>query len=335
MRAAAAVRGRRCACRALGIEDEAQVAAWIVPRVDLRETERRLSRFRREAGQAEWSRFELPNGMPIATRNPSETEFTYDEIFEQNSYLRHGVHLPEGAVVIDVGRTSGCFPLRRVKLSGRPRHRARPIPQTCGILRINAGLYDFGIEVVNCGVGSRQETATFTHYPNVSIFSGRYADAVTEREIIGTYIRNQSKQSGAAPPSDAEIETILEERFRGEPVECRLRTISQIIRERGLERVDLLKLDVERSEWEALAGIEAGDWPKIRQIVIEVHGGAGEAERIAALLRERGFEIAIEQEEALDGTPVSNLFAVRERAPVWTPRESRLGRTRCRIALRR
>ena len=29
--------------------------------------------------------------------------------------------------------------------------------------------------------------------------------------------------------------------------------------------MDLLKLDVERSEWEALAGIEAGDWPKIRR----------------------------------------------------------------------
>ena len=219
-----------------GSEDEAQVAAWVVPRVDLRETERRLSRFRREAGQAEWSRFELPNGMPIATRNPSETEFTYDEIFEQNSYLRHGVHLPEGAVVIDAGANIGMFSLFAASSCRDARVIAlEPIPQTCGILQINAGLYDFGIEVVNCGVGSRQETATFTHYPNVSIFSGRYADAVTEREIIGTYIRNQSKQSGAAPPSDAEIETILEERFRGEPVECRLRTISQIIRERGLD----------------------------------------------------------------------------------------------------
>src|SRR5262249_9052512 len=84
-----------------GSGDDAELAAWIVPRVDVRETERRLARFRRESKDAEWARFELPSGMLIATRNPSETEFTYDEIFEQNSYLRNGVALPDGAVVID------------------------------------------------------------------------------------------------------------------------------------------------------------------------------------------------------------------------------------------
>jgi amino acid adenylation domain-containing protein/FkbM family methyltransferase len=296
-----------------GSGDEAELAAWVVPRMDVRETERRLARFRREAKDAEWARFELPNGMVIATRNASETEFTYEEIFEQNSYLRNGVTLSDGAVVIDAGANIGMFSVFAATACRGARVIAlEPIPQTYAILRVNAGVYDLGIEALNCGVAAREQTAVFTHYPNVSIFSGRFADGAKNREIIGAYIRNQARQAGEAAPSDAEIETILEERFQGEPVEGRLRTISQIIRERSLDRVDLLKLDVERSELEALAGIEDGDWPKIRQIVIETHGGPAEAERIAERLQERGFAVSIEQEQALENTPVANLFAVRE-----------------------
>jgi len=94
-------------------------------------------------------------------------------------------------------------------------------------------------------------------------------------------------------------------------VACRLRTISQIINERRLDRVDLLKLDVERSELDALRGIEEGDWLKIRQIVIETHGGPDETEAIAGMLRRRGFSVSVEQEQALQRTVVSMLFAVR------------------------
>lgn len=297
---------------ALGSPGEERIVAWVVPRLDIRQTDRRLARFRREAEQSEWHRLELPNGMVIASRNPSETEFTYDEIFEQNSYLRHGVHLQDEAVIIDAGANIGMFSLFAATACRNARVIAlEPIPQTCSLLRVNGSLYDFKIEVIECGVASHEQTATFTHYSAVSIFSSRFADPAREREIIGTFIRNQAQQSGEAPPTAAEIDTILNERFRGEPVVCRLRTISQIIRDRRLDRVDLLKLDVERSELDALRGIEEGDWPKISQIVIETHGGPGETEVIAGMLRRRGFTVSVEQEQALQRTVVSMLFAVR------------------------
>ena len=35
--------------------------------------------------------------------------------------------------------------------------------------------------------------------------------------------------------------------------------------------VDLLKVDVERAEKEVLEGILPSDWPKIRQVAMEVH----------------------------------------------------------------
>ena len=35
--------------------------------------------------------------------------------------------------------------------------------------------------------------------------------------------------------------------------------------------MDLLKIDVERAEKEVLQGILPSDWPKIRQVAMEVH----------------------------------------------------------------
>ena len=38
-----------------------------------------------------------------------------------------------------------------------------------------------------------------------------------------------------------------------------------------IEKIDLLKMDVQRSEWYILQGIKDEDWGKIRQISFELH----------------------------------------------------------------
>jgi amino acid adenylation domain-containing protein/FkbM family methyltransferase len=296
-----------------GDEQAPGLVAYVVPRVDARESERRLARFEREAPDRDWSRVELPNGVLIVHKNPTEIEFTYSEIFEEQSYLRHGVDLPDGAVVVDVGANIGLFSL----FAGMTCRNARilafePIPETHEMLRINAALYDLDITAFNLGLGSRPQTVAFTHYPHVSIFSGRFADAEREREVIRAYIRNSGDRRAGAPPSAEEVEAVLRERFQGVQVACRLCTLSQVIREQGLDRIDLLKLDAEKSELDILEGIEADDWPKIRQVVMEAHDIDGRLQRIAALLRENGFQVAVEQESVLENTHLYNVFAVRQ-----------------------
>jgi hypothetical protein len=51
---------------------------------------------------------------------------------------------------------------------------------------------------------------------------------------------------------------------------CEVCTLSDLIRRQSLERIDLLKIDVEGAEMEALQWIEEQDWQKIQQLAIEV-----------------------------------------------------------------
>jgi amino acid adenylation domain-containing protein/FkbM family methyltransferase len=302
------------------------LVAYVVPRAGWREAERRLARAEREHPGAAWSRDELPNGMLIVRKNPSEVEFTYHEVFEQRTYLQHGIALDEGAVVVDVGANIGLFSLfAGLHWRGARVFALEPVPETFEMLRINAGLYDADIRPLNLGLAATPQEATFTYYPHVSIFSGRFADPERERGIIRAYIRNRSAGAGGegGAPAPGDLDALLAERFVGTHVRCRLTTLSQLIAEHGLAIIDLLKIDAEKSEWDILQGIADADWPKVRQIALELHDLDGRLERVRELLAARGFHVRADREALLAGTELVNVYATRrsvaEVAPPATP----------------
>jgi len=80
----------------------------------------------------------------------------------------------------------------------------------------------------------------------------------------------------------------------------------------GWDKIDLLKIDVERSEWDVIQGIGDGDWRRIDQVLAEVHDGLGaEADGLVAkfvgVLEQKGFEVDVSQTQELVG---SNLYQV-------------------------
>ena len=49
----------------------------------------------------------LPNGWEVHASSASEAHFLYREIFEEHSYLQHGIGVQQGDVIVDVGANIG------------------------------------------------------------------------------------------------------------------------------------------------------------------------------------------------------------------------------------
>jgi hypothetical protein len=100
--------------------------------------------------------------------------------------------------------------------------------------------------------------------------------------------------------------------FKHETVACQLRTASEVIRTEQISQIDLLKIDVEKGEWDVLLGIDDEDWNKIQQIVIEVHEIDNRLEKISRLLNDHGLNrLTVEQAPLFAGTHIFNLYGRR------------------------
>lgn len=265
----------------------------------------------------DWPRYELPNKMEIAYQSRVELGHFYEDIFEKQVYLRHGITLNENDCVFDVGANIGLFTLfiaryfRDVAV-----YAFEPAPPLFQILRANATRYAPAAHLFNFGLASETRDATFTFYPNSSGMSSFYGDEEEEKDVLRAIMQNQLDQGiegmeGVMKYAD----DILAERFKSQSFTCHLETLSNIIRAQKVEQIDLLKVDVQKCEEEVLLGIDEEDWKKIRQIVIEVHDFDGRLERITAQLKRYEYRVAVEQDQMYEGSLLYNLYAIRS-APV-------------------
>jgi FkbM family methyltransferase len=186
------------------------------------------------------------------------------------------------------------------------------------LLQINAALYGGNVKVFGCGLGREQATASFTYYPHFTLMSGRYADAAIEEQVARSYMAHQFETLSHDANGDIEnhlraqySDELLTGRFESEAVHCPVRTLSSVINEEQIERIDLLKIDVERSESDVLAGIEAQHWQMIKQIVMEVEDQDGRLAQLRSLLEAQGYRVTVDREKSLSQTSLYNLYARR------------------------
>jgi amino acid adenylation domain-containing protein/FkbM family methyltransferase len=286
-----------------GSEDH-RLVAYVVPDDSTAAVVRRLISAAADDGE---HRHRLPNGMEVLHHNVGETDFTYGEIFTGDGYLRHGVTVAPGDVVFDVGANIGLFSLFvAARCPQASIYAFEPIPATFDLLRRNLAVYAPNANALPCGLSDRPRTGKLTYYPGLSIISGAHADQKADRELVRTFA---AKQSGA--PAAAMLEELLNTRLTPEKVNCDLRTVSQMMRQHNVSRIDLLKVDVEKSEAEVLGGIEDDDWQAIRQVVVEVHDLDGRLADVTGLLRRHGFEVVADQEDSLRETGLYTVYARR------------------------
>jgi FkbM family methyltransferase len=260
--------------------------------------------------------FILPNGMEIAYQSRMEAEHIYEDIFDKKIYLRHGVALRDGATVFDVGGNLGLFTLFVHHKCRDPKtYTFEPAPPLFRILSHNAARYAPGARLYNCGVAAQPGRASFTFYPYSSGMSSFHANLEEEKDVLRTIMENQLRSGMAGMDRImAASDELLDARFTHETFECELVTLSQVIVDERVEAIDLLKVDVQKCELEVLEGLEGRHWPKVRQIVMEVHDLEGRLAQVVELLESRGMSVVVEQDPLLVGSVLYNLFAVSEAA---------------------
>jgi len=259
----------------------------------------------------------LPNGLEIVHLNQYETDYVYKEIFEDQCYLRHGIRLQDGATVVDIGANIGLFSLFVMSRCKNSRiYACEPAPVVYDLLKANCDAYGSNVRALNVGVSDKRKTATFTFYEKSSVFSGFHSDETEDREAIQAIVRNMLNGESVVGESVEEyVNELTADRLRRRTHECPLISVSDIIRENGIDKIDLLKIDAEKSELDIIKGIEERDWPKIDQIVVEIHDPTREAIKgIENLLIEKGYRCAVEQETLLEHAGLFNLYATRIRA---------------------
>jgi FkbM family methyltransferase len=249
--------------------------------------------------------FRCPNGLRVwnAPASRAETRFIFREIFERHCYEQHGVSIKNGDIIFDVGANVGMFALsvmerfRDVKMVC-----VEPVPDTRACLARNLTESPWRkhheIAIVDSALGSTSGEASISYFPRVPGNSTLHLedkqrewrtmiDQMTPRRI---WKLNKPLALLLLPvyPWRRRLFT----RFVGPAVTvpCHVRTLSDTIRRHGLERVDLLKIDVEGAELEVLEGIEAQHWPRIQQLAVEIAPAhTGELNALADRLRSLGF----------------------------------------------
>jgi FkbM family methyltransferase len=258
----------------------------------------------------------MANGYEVVYQSKAEAKYFYHDIFEKRVYLKNGLALHDGDCVFDVGGNIGTTTMFMHSLGLRiDSFTFEPAPRLFEILRANCSRYAPRARLFNYGISDVAAEAEFTFYPNspgMSTFHPRVED---ERETLLAIMENQLEQGMEGMTGVmAHADDLLAERFRAETFRCRLRPLSDVIYEHQVQRIDLLKVDVQKCELQVLEGIEERDWPKIRQVVLEVHDLDGEVARVTSLLERRGFEVHPEQDDMYVGSRLYNLYALRPRA---------------------
>jgi FkbM family methyltransferase len=234
-------------------------------------------------------------------------------------YLQHGINIEENDIIFDVGANIGMFGLRAFQRYKSIRVFAfEPIPSIHEVLAANASKFGGkAYHAINCGLSDTAGELSFTYFPNAPALSTAHIedwdkDPKEFHKAVAGALRTAPMWYARLVPNFMVGFIAKRLRSNAQQVRCPLRTVSEIIEEHNLPRIDLLKVDCEGAELAVLQGISAAHWQVVRKVVIEVHDIDGRLAKIKEMLTKNGFDKIVEEVEAgFEQTTMINLFAHR------------------------
>jgi 31-O-methyltransferase len=288
------------------------------------------------------TRVTLPDGLTLWALNRFEALLVYREIVSEGWYERHGITLAPGSCVFDVGANIGLFSIHLARRVAGVRVRCfELVPRTFAMLQKNLTEHAPHVAAVPAGLAASPGgvALAINRFSSVdmaadpTIFTRAAVKNVTLREWATAGLIDLDRVEPSAPARRLRaalaspltrpvglaivVATLVfreaRKRLFMRRETCELRTLSAELAASGFDRLDLVKIDVEGAEEDVLRGVDEADWPRIRQLVIEVHDLDGRRDRLAAELARRGYQVVHDQEDwALHPLlGISTLFAVR------------------------
>ncbi|MFJ7328167.1 FkbM family methyltransferase [Streptomyces cyaneofuscatus] len=249
----------------------------------------------------------LPDGKEIACPNVEEALSLWHELEDGSPLTGLAREVAPGDTVVDVGAHIGLSSLRIADLMapGARIIACEPaaLPHAC--LHRNLHRHAPGALALGVGLGREPGTRSLHYHPFVSSNSTFYADDRDEEHNRRAYFQN----SGADEASCAAISTLQQVR---RPVTVEVTTLTELARQHSIDRIGLLKIDVERAELDVLDGVAPALWPRVRRVVVDVHDIEGRASAVGARLKDLGFRVRRGQTPLYAGGSVYTLVATRE-----------------------
>jgi hypothetical protein len=258
--------------------------------------------------------------MPTALFHPAGSRVSTRSLLEEvEEYFDAGATVPEGGTVVDVGANVGAFGLRVAEQCGGNVRLLcfEPCPSTFAALERNFAAHPLLRRTLHTlhpvGLSSLahagQSLAFFNtrRFPTNSTFDlpakRREFEVACEdrggrwRRSLETFLPGECGSQVArwvagavtALPKGRLAWWVMRRGLGLEETRVPVDTLDAALARARVDRVDLLKVDVEGYELRVLEGLGVTSWPKIQQLVLETHDRDGRLDRVRALLAENGL----------------------------------------------
>jgi FkbM family methyltransferase len=210
------------------------------------------------------ARFRAPGGAVLSLPGPYTSGAR--EMYCRNVYLRTGLRMPGDGWVVDLGANRGLFSVWAAVAGAQ-------------VVAVEA---QQGFAPVIQALAAHNGVTDRVHV-EIAMASGVVVSGATVGAAADD--RRWAATSHGAPARPADL------------------SMRQLIAKYQIDRVGLLKVDIEGAEFALLAAAEELGWlARVDQLVLELHGGCGAVAPLVGRLRSRGFTVDLRDN---DGRPVT------------------------------